>query len=277
LPDSYRPSDCPSDYTLDELRWRNKNNQKGVHYDEWRALLDALADLFLAAKDDQGKPIPLQFRPFHEFTGNWFWWGHQNPADVYQSAWVEMVQYLRNDRGVHNLLLVFCPNTPSSNGFSFEPYYPGDDFVDVVGFDRYDFNDGNFVAGFAADIETMGTFARAHGKVAAVTEVGFALHNYGLTTRPQWFTDSLVGPLFLSKGAQEFAYVAPWRNAPWEKYMPEAGDGAIADNFRSMVSSQRVLLQDAQRNLYRSLGVLPTVSPPGPSGSTPRTPTSNGS
>ena len=133
--DLYSPNGCPRDYNLDSLR------NGGAHFREWRAMLDEVAELLWSLKDDNGKLIPVLFRPFHEYTGDWFWWGRRNSAGSYSAAWREMVTYLRDGRGLHNLLWVFCPNTPSDS-WTWGSYYPGDDFVDVVGFDRYDRNDG---------------------------------------------------------------------------------------------------------------------------------------
>ena len=239
--DLYSPDRCPRDYNLDALR------NGGVHFAEWRAMLDELADLLWSLKDDHGNLIPVLVRPFHEYTGNWFWWGRQNSAGSYANAWREMVTYLRDGRGLHNLLWVFCPNTPSDT-WSWDSYYPGDDFVDVIGFDRYDHNDGDFADGFEADLRDVGRFADAHHKVAAVSEVGIDLEGTLQSVDPKWFTSSMLAPL----ESHRVAYVGLWRNAPWEKFIPEPGDGALADDFVTMANRPTALLS-GKHDLYRAL------------------------
>jgi hypothetical protein len=48
------------------------------------------------------------------------------------------------------------------------------------------------------------------------------------------------------------AYVALWRNAPWEKFIPEPGDGAIAEDLKRVAASNEVLM-GGRYNLYRPL------------------------
>lgn len=239
--DLYAPDRCPSDYRLDSLR------SGGAHFAEWRAMLDELAELLWSLKDDQGKLIPVLLRPFHEFTGNWFWWGRQNSAGSYAAAWREMVTYLRDGRGLHNLLWVFCPNTPSDS-WSWESYYPGDDVVDVVAFDRYDSNDGWFENGYQRDLRAVGNFAERHEKIAGVAEVGIDLEGGVQSVDPKWFTQSMLQPL----ESYHFAYVALWRNAPWEKFIPEPGDGALANDFVTMANSPAALMS-GKHDLYSPL------------------------
>lgn len=251
-PDKYKVAECPADYNLEELLAEPKEGVKGKHFEEWRKMLDELADLLTSVKDADGNAIPVQLRPFHEFTGDWFWWGRQNSPSTYQRAWKEMVSYLRDKRGVHNVLWVFCPDKPTDDwqikdGGDFEKFYPGDGFVDVIGFDRYDFDDGKFLSGYEADIAKVGAFARAHKKVAAVTEVGRNMKDLGMKKGSNWFTQSMLAPLQKGEG-RYFSYVALWRNAPWEKYMAEPGDD-IATDFKAMTG---VVLAGDDGNPYSS-------------------------
>lgn len=254
LPDRYAPADCPADYRLEELLERKPDGTRGAHFTEWKAMLDQLAELLWSLKDARGALVPVLLRPFHEFTGEWFWWGRGNAPQTYVAVWQHMVRYLREGRGLHNALWVFCPAAPTERSLrGYESYYPGDAYVDVVSFDRYD-RGNDFEAGFAADLDAIGGFARAHGKVAAVAEVGRDL--MGLPSAPSWFTRSLLAPL----QKRSFGYVALWRNAPWEKFAPEPGDGAIAADFTRMASSEAVLMA-GKHDLYRPLHVS-SSSPP---------------
>lgn len=250
VPDTFGGSDCPRDYRLEELLERKNDGSRGAHFVAWRAMLDELSELLWSLKDARGQLVPVQIRPFHEFTGDWFWWGHANPPAIYGAVWREMVTYIREGRGLHNALWVFCPASPSDTG-SFTSFYPGDAYVDVVAFDRYDFGNGRFASGYETDLRTVGTFARVHHKVAAVGEVGTDLGRRG-NADPTWFTRTMLAPLKAS--GRSFAYVTVWRNAPWEKFVPEPGDGPIAEDFRAMAQDGAALL-GGQHDLYTPLHV----------------------
>lgn len=111
---------------------------------------------------------------------------------------------------------------------------PLDHRVDVVAFDRYDFGDGRFARGYEADLRTVDAFARA------------------LTHRER--SDVVQRTLLerLKTPGRKIAYVALWRNAPWEKFVPEPNDGAIADDFATMASDDAALLGGVHE-LYRPL------------------------
>jgi len=102
-------------------------------FNQW---LDRLAGFFLTWKDDDGKLIPFLFRPYHEHSGNFFWWGDTRCTDdEYAALWRYTVDYLRN-KGLHNILYVY--NTDKV--FSPEQYmrgYPGDDYIDMLSIDWY--------------------------------------------------------------------------------------------------------------------------------------------
>jgi mannan endo-1,4-beta-mannosidase len=254
--DKFAPGDCPADYRLEELLERKGDGTRGAHFAEWRATLDELAELLWSLKDEHGDLVPVQIRPFHEHTGDWFWWGRRNDPEVYAAVWREMVTYLREGRGLHDVLWVYCPAAPSDRGTSgLEAYYPGDAYVDVVGFDRYDLGDGRFARGYEADLRKVAAFARAHGKAAAVSEVGVDLVRRAASLDPSWFSRQMLAPL--KTAGRSFAYVSLWRNAPWEKFVPEPGDGAIADDLARLADDDGVLFGGVH-DLYRPLHVGPS-------------------
>jgi mannan endo-1,4-beta-mannosidase len=177
-----------------------------------------------------------------------FWWGADNDPATYARAWRDMVDYLRRGRGLHDVLWVFCPAGPTGAAARFDAFYPGDAYVDVVAFDRYDFADRRFARPFADDLRIVSTFARAHGKVAAVAEVGREMTRQSID--PTWFGKTLLDPL--KDPANKIAYVGLWRNAPWEKFVPDDTDDAPADDLRTFTSSSAVLMSGVH-DLYSPL------------------------
>ena len=101
----------------------------------------------------QDAGIAATWRPFHEAAGNacakqqadwtkaWFWWGYDG-ADTYKKLWKAMYDYFKQ-KGVNNLIWVWT--TQNYNGDSSKynqdtDWYPGDEYVDIVGRDLYGYN-----------------------------------------------------------------------------------------------------------------------------------------
>ena len=72
--------------------------------------------------------VPVIWRPLHEASGGWFWWGAKG-ADAYKKLWKYLYEELTNTYGCNNLIWVY-------NGQSAD-WYPGDEYVDIVGEDIY--------------------------------------------------------------------------------------------------------------------------------------------
>ena len=109
----------------------------------WLAELDTIA-AGLKRLQDQG--VVVLWRPFHEMNGGWFWWGAKPPRD-FVALWRQTFAYLAEAKHLHNLLWVYSPNMGQSAG----SYYPGDNFVDLVGIDAYtDYIDQRHIKGFDA-------------------------------------------------------------------------------------------------------------------------------
>ncbi|NDJ36795.1 MAG: hypothetical protein GYB64_19245 [Chloroflexi bacterium] len=109
--------------------------QEGTQvHQRWMLLLDDVAD-GLQQLEDQG--VVVIWRPFHEMNGGWFWWHEQEPDD-FVALWRHMVRYFTVERGLNNLIWAYSPNTNNNqwNRGSMH-YYPGDQWVDLVGLDHY--------------------------------------------------------------------------------------------------------------------------------------------
>lgn len=90
--------------------------------------IDVIADYFLALQD---KGVAGIFRPLHEASGGWFWWGKQggaNYAKLYQLIRHEMVDV----KGVHNLIWVWNPQSVADTDWN-----PGAENYDVISIDIY--------------------------------------------------------------------------------------------------------------------------------------------
>lgn len=76
----------------------------------------------------QEKDVPVLWRPLHEASGGWFWWGDAG-ADAYKKLYVLLYEKLTEEYGLNNLIWVW-------NGQDAD-WYPGDEYVDIIGEDIY--------------------------------------------------------------------------------------------------------------------------------------------
>ncbi|GHT82922.1 mannan endo-1,4-beta-mannosidase [Bacteroidia bacterium] len=146
----------------------------GAQHQHYLAWLDRLADFFLDLKDAADNYIPAIFRLYHEHSGAWFWWGsRQCTPEEYKQLWAMTVEYLRDTKNVHNLLYAYSPDVTESEAQYFERY-PGDEYVDIVGFDCYARGDNDHYAKYmniGAKIVTE--YAAKSGKIPAISETGY--------------------------------------------------------------------------------------------------------
>lgn len=97
--------------------------------EEGKALLDKdIATIAAQLKKLEEAGVPVIWRPLHEASGGWFWWGAKG-ADAYKKLWIYLYDQLTNVYECNNLIWVY-------NGQSAE-WYPGDEYVDIIGEDIY--------------------------------------------------------------------------------------------------------------------------------------------
>ncbi len=81
--------------------------------------------------------VPILWRPLHEAEGAWFWWGAEGPENC-KALYRLLYDQLTNVYGLDNLIWQWT-------GYTYETsadWYPGDDVVDMVGYDKYNAVDG---------------------------------------------------------------------------------------------------------------------------------------
>lgn len=171
--------------------------------------LNQIADFLNTLVDENGDLIPVIYRPFHENTGDWFWWSepHCTPEE-YVALWQFTVDYLRNTRNIHHVLYAYSPSDPAFSG-GYEARYPGNDYVDIIGFDSY--ATVLYEMFLLANAQLVVEFAEANDKVAALTEFGVS-GGVQFADRPDWFTTTFLQTLKEDSIAKKLAYAHTWRN-----------------------------------------------------------------
>ena len=207
----------------------------GADHAAYVACLDRAAEYLKTLKGPDGEPIPILFRPFHELTGNWFWWGRNRcRANDFITLWRFTINYLRNTKRLHNLLIVYSVADVTSEP-DFMERYPGDAYVDVVGFDSYCRDLQKFPAAFEKCIAITQGVADAHHKLSAVAETG-----YDQIPAADWWTKTLL-PI-ISK--YNLSYLMVWRNAGLNQYFaPYPGQASAAD-FSRFFNTDQTMFQN---------------------------------
>ncbi|HHU61531.1 MAG TPA: hypothetical protein GXZ55_06210, partial [Natronincola sp.] len=124
---------------------------------------DLIRDMDIIAEELkilQKAGVPIIWRPLHEAEGGWFWWGASGPESVI-TLWKFMHDRFTNHHGLNNLIWLWDSKSPQ--------WYPGDEWVDMLGFSHY-YQERNFDA-------ASGTFFKladltGHTKLVAMTENG---------------------------------------------------------------------------------------------------------
>ncbi len=216
----------------------------GVHHAKFISWLDAVAAFMNTLETEEGTKIPVIFRPWHEHTGSWFWWG-QNlcTADQYKALW-RMTHDRMHARGVKNLLYAYSPGSEPKDSTAYLERYPGDDIIDLVGFDTYQFDRTQYMEQLDKSLAILTEVGKAHDKPIAITETGFEAIPDSV-----WWTQTLY-PV-ISK--YPISYVLVWRNARERVnhyYAPYPGQ-VSADDFVKFYREPKTLFVSDVKNLYK--------------------------
>ena len=194
----------------------------GTKHELFKRYLDHLAAFMLSLKTDDGKFIPVIFRPYHEHTGSWFWWGKNLcTTEEYKALWHFTVNYLQDEKNIHHLLYAYSTDRFNSEQEYLERY-PGDEYIDLLAFDLYD-RGPEFPSVLKNCAEKVSLLARQRGKISTVSESGGPV-----ATNTNWWTMALevIKPYDIS-------YFLVWRN-PWKRsdhgaFAPYKGSTDSAD------------------------------------------------
>jgi mannan endo-1,4-beta-mannosidase len=222
----------------------------GVNNAWYKTKLDKIASVISNLKGSKGELIPIIFRPFHEFDGSWFWWGADfcSPED-YKAAYQFTVEYLRDTKGVHNILYAFSPDNSYATSTNYLSRYPGDAYVDVLGMDNY--GDLNNLGQTGADkanakLKMLSDLAITKVKIAAMTETGYRVT---ATVAPvtNWFSTYLYSAL--TANSIQISYVMFWNNSQDGYYVPTP-TASNAGDFKTFSTKSKSVLVNTLPSMY---------------------------
>jgi mannan endo-1,4-beta-mannosidase len=223
----------------------------GVNNAWYKTKLDKIASVVSNLKGSNGELIPIIFRPFHEFDGSWFWWGaNYCSPEEYKTAYQFTVDYLKNTKGVHNILYAFSPDNSYSTSTNYLSRYPGDAYVDLLGMDNYgDFNNQGQTGSDQANakLKMISDLATAKVKIAALTETGYQV----TATNPAingWFSTYMYNALTANN--IEISFVMFWNNTTSGYWVPTPTDSNAAD-FKTFATKTKSALVNTLPNMYK--------------------------
>lgn len=215
----------------------------GNKYDLFQGWLKRVAGFINGIKTPDGVKVPIIFRPWHENTGSWFWWGEKLcSVSEYKALWTMTVNSLRK-YGVDNVIYAFSPGGGISE-VQYMERYPGDDLIDIMGVDIYQYSTNEIYSKDVSDaFDFISKQAKKRHKIIAFTETGYQGIPYN-----EWWTKVLMPAI----DKYPISYVLVWRNA-WDKkdhyFAPFLGEKSASDFIRFYQSPKSLFARDLK--LYK--------------------------
>jgi mannan endo-1,4-beta-mannosidase len=160
-------------------QWAELTTPGTALYNKWLAQIDVVAG-YLKQLQDAG--VTVLWRPYHEMNGVWFWWGNRKGGNGINKLWKMMYDRYTNYHHLNNLLWVWGANAPRDipydEAYDYKDYYPGADYVDILGADVYHFD--------YEQKDYNDLLKLANGKPIALTETGELPNPKILSVQPQW-------------------------------------------------------------------------------------------
>lgn len=176
-----------------------------------------LGKIVVHLKRLRDRKIPLLWRPLHEASGGWFWWGAKG-ADAFRRLWIYLFERFERE-GLNNLIWVW---TSQGNDMA---WYPGDEYVDIIGYDSYP----------SADVH------------ASLSEVYYTLVN--LTGGRKLLALSECGGVPMPSAMYESGDMWSWF-MPWYGDYTSGGKDNTEADFRTILNDERVLTRDEMPDLH---------------------------
>jgi len=250
-----------SDAVKEILREGSPTN---VKYKTW---LDRLANFANNLKAPSGELIPVLFRPYHEHTQTWSWWGNfHTTQSEFIGLWRFTVEYLRDTKSVHSFLYAISPQRDTNYSDIRDRLlhrWPGDEYIDFLGMDSYH---GTNTSSYYSHLSVMLDISKEKGIPCGVTETGTEGIGLGAdcsgTPNTRYWTQQQLFPLktlWNNKGGETVSMVVVWRNkfvgnsrlntdchfyGPWINH-------PSADNFVEFYNDPITLFRVALPNMYQ--------------------------
>jgi mannan endo-1,4-beta-mannosidase len=212
--------------------------------------LAALKTLAAEFNKLEAEGVPVIWRPLHEAeggggeTGSWFWWGREGSA-AYKKLWIYTYETLTNDLNCHNLIWEW-------NGYNFDTsknWYPGDAYVDIIGYDKYSCTDWSTGSAkyYHNDSPFASTFYGLMEKYDSAKMISMAEN------------DCFSTPDKMQEEGAAWLYFCTWYDGGSDttNFLSNPTFNTKEDTIAMYQSDYCVTLDDLPANLYNREGVTP--------------------
>ena len=210
----------------------------------------------------EAEGIPVIWRPLHEAeggggeNGSWFWWGREGSA-AYKKLWQYTYNTLTNDLNCHNLIWEWN----SYNFATSKDWYPGDNYVDIIGYDKYSCTDSSTGSAryYHNDSPFSSTFYGIMEKYDSAKMISLAEN------------DSFSTPDKLQEEKAGWLYFCTWYDGGSDttNFLSNPTFNTKEDTIAMYQSEYCITLDELPKDLYKKNG----VTPPDPSKTTTSTTT----
>ena len=190
--------------------------------------IDAISE---AMKPLAEADVPVLWRPLHEASGGWFWWG-TGGAEAYIDLYRLIYDRMVNVHGLHNLIWIWNAQK--------KDWYPGDDVVDIIGTDIYP---GEHVHTSQAEIFLQCLESTPARKLIWLTENGC------VPDPDELFADNIIWGCWCTWGG-DFVLKNPKFNRLSEAY-------TTADMLKKVYADDRVLDRERLKQDLEAIGLRP--------------------
>lgn len=220
-----------SHFYTDKTNFRLKNviyDKDSFGYKTLVSNIDVIAEQLkvLAERD-----IPVLWRPLHEASGGWFWWGADSGKE-YVALWNLMYDRMTNYHKLNNLIWVANPQKGGS-------WYVGDDKCDMLGDDPYYYGKDlreMYNRDKANSKRFKSTYSISKNKMIGMSEIDFVPNIDEMwKNKTKW--------LFYVTWCREFVCVKDTSDgAKWEDYLPEyAGNYTTSEELKAVYDSDKAI------------------------------------
>lgn len=98
-----------------------------------RHFYNELDEVATGLRELQKKGVVVFLNMFAEATADWFWWGGNDATD-FKALYRDAHDYLVTEKGLDNLIFIYEPSSSHTTALQ---YYPGDKYVDIIGFSLF--------------------------------------------------------------------------------------------------------------------------------------------
>ncbi|MBG8553439.1 glycosyl hydrolase [Hymenobacter guriensis] len=163
---------------LNDTQWNELITNGTQLNNNWKARLDVIATYL---QDLENNGVEVYFRPLHEMNQGIFWWAGRPGANGTRRLFQLTRDYLRNTKGLTNLIWVWDLQDFSSLSSDLTNYNPGSSYWDVLALDMY-YTDGQgyTTAKYNAMVNASGGKPIAIGECEVLPSAGL------LAQQPRW-------------------------------------------------------------------------------------------